>query len=215
MSRKLILPALCAGLLLTAPAFAAPKPAALPSHATAGADHTSAVAAVSKMLTLRVKNNFAGMYDLLSASSKKNIPRKEFLAASTETKAEVAQIPPDLRGMYALFADTRNAQGYTFAVVGPDPTNPDVVLVHAFPKPAPGVVMQTLKIYTVSEKGTGKTRRRTVDAFGSVGRAMLKAQSEQAAPPADMPAVPQADMPTAPPTDAPPADTPPAAPATP
>lgn len=202
MSPKLIFPVLCAGLLLlTVPTFAAPKPAA-PSHATAAADNTSAVAAVSTLLTLRVKNNFAGMYDLLSANSKKNIPRKEFLAASTETAAEVAQMPPALRGMYALFADTRNALGYTFAVVGPDPTNPDVILVHAFPKPAPGAATETLKVYTVAEKGTGKTRRRTVDAFGSVGRAMLKVQSEQAAPPAEAPA-------------APPADTTPAAPATP
>lgn len=215
MSRKLIFPAVCAGLLLTAPAIAAPKPAAPkpaapPSHATAAADNTSAVAAVSKMLTLRAKNNFAGMYDLLSASSKKNIPRKEFLSVSIVSKAEVAQMPPDLRGMYALFADTRNVLGYTFAVVGPDPTNPDIVLVHAFPKPAPGAVTETLKVYTVAEKGTGKTPRRTVDAFGSVGRAMLKAQSEQPAPPADAPPVaPPTDMPAAPPMNIP------AAPATP
>lgn len=201
MSPKLIFSMLSAGLLLTVPTFAAPKPAA-PSHATAAADNTSAVAAVSTLLTLRVKNNFAGMYDLLSANSKKNIPRKEFLAASTETAAEVAQMPPALRGMYALFADTRNALGYTFAVVGPDPTNPDVILVHAFPKPAPGAATETLKVYTIAEKGTGKARRRTVDAFGSVGHAMLKAQSEQAAPPAESPAPP-------------PADTTPAAPATP
>ncbi len=211
MSPKHTLPLLCAGLLLTAPAFAAPKPAA-PSHGTAAADNTSAVAAVSKLLTLRAKNNFAGMYELLSASSKKNIPRKEFVAASTESKAEMAQMPPDLRGMYALFADTRNVLGYTFAVVGPDPTNPDIVLVHAFPKPAPGAATETLKVYTVADKGAGKTSRRTVDAFGSVGRAMLKAQTEQAAPPADAPpAAPPIDTPPA----APPIDTPPAAPATP
>lgn len=208
MSRKLIFPAVCAGLLLTAPAIAAPKPAAPPSHATAAADNTSAVAAVSRMLTLRAKNNFAGMYDLLSASSKKNIPRKEFLAVSIVSKAEVAQMPSDLRGMYALFADTRNVLGYTFAVVGPDPANPDIVLVHAFPKPAPGVVSETLKVYTVADRGTGKTPRRTVDAFGSVGRAMLKAQSEQAVPPTDTPPpadVPPTDTPAAPPTDTPPA----------
>ncbi len=208
MSPKYALPVLCAGLLLTAPTFAAPEPPA-PSHTTAAADHTSAVAVVSKMLTLRAKNNFAGMYDLLSAYSKKNVPRKEFLAASTTSKAEVAQMPPSLRGMYALFADNRNALGYTFAVVGPDPTNPEVVLVHAFPKPAPGVVTETLKIYTVAEPGTGKTRWRTVDAFGSVGRAMLKAQSEQAAPPAETPpAAPPADAPAAPPMDTPPATAP-------
>lgn len=189
MFPKLIFPMLCAGLLLTAPAIAAPKPPA-PSHATAAADNTSAVAAVSKILTLRVKNNFAGMYDLLSASSKKNIPRKEFLAVSIMSKAEVAQMPPDLRGLYALFADTRNVLGYTFAIVGPDPTSPDIVLVHAFPKPAPGVVAETLKVYTVAEQGTGKTRRRSVDAFGSVGRAMAKAQGEQTAPPPDAPAAP-------------------------
>ncbi len=190
MSFKHALPLLCAGLLLTAPASAAPKPAAPPSHATAGASDTSAVAVVSNLLTLRVKNNFAGMYDLLSASSKKNIPRKEFVAASTESKAELAQMPPDLRGMYALFADTRNALGYTFAVVGPDPTNPNVVLLHAFPKPAPGVLPETLKVYTVAEKGTGKTPRRTVDAFGSVGRAMRDAQSKMAAPSEAVPATP-------------------------
>lgn len=197
MFPKLIIPVLCtrfvcAGLLLSAPAIAAPKPAA-PSHGTAAADNTSAVAAVSKLLTLRAKTDFAGMYELLSASSKKNIPRKEFVAASTESKAEMAQMPPALRGMYALFADTRNALGYTFAVVGPDPTNPDIVLVHAFPKPAPGAATETLKVYTVADKGAGKgvgkTSRRTVDAFGSVGRAMLKAQTEQAAPPADAPPV--------------------------
>ncbi len=184
MSLKYVFPLLCTGLLLTAPAIAAPKPPA-PSHSTAASDNTSAVAAVSKMLTLRAKNNFAGMYDLLSTKSKKGIPRKEFLASSPQSKEELAQMSPEIRGLYALFADTHNALGYTFAVVGPDPTNPDMVLVHALPKPAPGVVAATLKIYTVKEPGSSKTPRRTVDAIGSVGRVMLKAQSEQAAPPAE------------------------------
>lgn len=204
MSVKYALPLLCAGLLLSAPAIAAPKPAA-PSHGTAAADNTSAVAAVSKLLTLRAKTDFAGMYDLLSAYSKENITRKQFLVGFNDSKAKIAQMPPALRGMYALFGDTRNALGYTFALVGPDPTNPDIVLVHAFPKSAPGAATETLKVYTVADKGAGKTSRRTVDAFISVEIAMLKAQTGTALLLRLL----------APYSAAPPTDTPPTAPATP
>lgn len=186
MSLKYVLPLLCAGLLLTAPTFAAPEPP-VPSHATAGAADTSAVVVVSKMLTQRAKNNFAGMYDLLTANMKKGVSRTQFLEGAPQSSANIATMTPELRGQYALFADAHNALKYTFAVVGPDPTNPDVVLVHAFPKPAPGVVPATLKIYTVADPGAGKgttrTHHRTVDALQSIAHAMMEAKGKPTPPP--------------------------------
>lgn len=155
----------CAGLPLTAPALAAPKPAA---SSPAAANSASAVAVVSKLLSLRAKNNFAGMYPLLSLGFQELLPRSQFLAGSPESPIEISRMSPVLRGVYALLGDPHNTLKYTFTVIGPDPKNPAVVLVRALPPSALGAVPVTLKVYTLSEPGAGASRRQVVDAVATM-----------------------------------------------
>lgn len=144
-----------AGLSLALlPSFAAadPQPAA-PPPASAVAD-TPAVAVVRQFLAARSVGLPDAAYALLSSGSQQAISAEDFAAGpfpswAAEITSAAGHLSTPTAGFLALLADPHQALGYTFAVIGPDPADPGVVLVRATP-PAGAV-----KLPTVSAPETG------------------------------------------------------------
>jgi len=170
MSRKHV--PLCAGLLLAlVPALTTARAQApMPAPATAPAADTPAVAVVRQFLADRAARWNLAAYLLLSAKSRQNISLADFEAGRPLPLSDAGKVPAPLFALSALLVDTHNTLKYTFAVVGPDPVDPNIVLVRA-DRDAAGradVPAVTLRLVTVSDPAAHAPR---VDPLGSLERA--------------------------------------------
>ena len=144
-----------AGLPLVLPAAfagAGPLPAA-PPLASAPAD-TPAVSVVRQFLAARTVGLPNAAYALLAASSQQAISAEDFAAGPFPSQAAgvlnaSSHLSTPTAGFLALLADPHQALGYTFAVIGPDPAVPSVVLLRATPP------VGAVKLPTVSAPETG------------------------------------------------------------
>jgi prepilin-type processing-associated H-X9-DG protein len=169
MSRIIPLSLLCAGLpLALTPSSPAQVPAPTPPAVVTVAAATPAVAVVRAFLADRAAGKFAAAYALLSVGLPKFMSAEQFAVGASMPVSASRQMPAQAFGMYALFADTHSTLGYTFTLVGPDPADPNSVLVRAQPRSgAVGVPAATLRLVTTADP-TAHARR--VDIYGSLER---------------------------------------------
>ncbi len=176
-------------VLLPAFAGAGPLPAA-PASAPAVAD-TPTVSVVRQFLAARTVGLPDAAYALLSTNSQKAISAEDFASGpppstATEVLNAASHLSTPTTGFMVLLTDPHQALGYTFAVVGPDPADPSVVLVRATP-PAGAV-----KLPTVSAPETGARHAVTlrlltvIDPKTHAPRLDLVRSLEQAAAPGEL-----------------------------
>ncbi len=134
--------------LLPASAHADPPPTA------PAAANTPAAAVVRQFLAARAAGREEAAYALLSLASQRATSAEDFAAGpfpsqTAELSAAVSHLSTPTVAFLSLLSDPHQALGYTFAVIGPDPANPSIIMVRAMP-PAGAV-----KLPTVSAPETG------------------------------------------------------------
>ncbi len=115
--------------------------------------------AVRNYLAARARHDLPGQYALFSSTTQGQIPFAQFDTEFASDKAPLSHAAED--GMSPLltcasvfFMDAHGLSGYQFTAAGPDPTDPQVVLVHAQPPGVPADKAFLLKIVT-SDTGSG------------------------------------------------------------
>lgn len=170
-------------------AGAAPPPAA-PPPASAVAD-TPAVSVVRQFLAARSEGRSDAAYALLSAGSQKAISAEDFAAGpfssqAAEVRNAASHLSTPTTGFMVLLVDPHQALGYTFAVLGPDPADPSVVLVRATP-PAGSIKMSTVSAPETGARHAVTLRLLTVvDPKTHAPRVDAVKSLEQAAAPGEM-----------------------------
>ena len=144
---------------LVTPAFAAPP------SATAPQADTPAVAVVREFLADRAAGKYDAAYALLSANSQLTASLKSIEKGDPTAAHDFQGWPAPALGLLVFFFDTHNTLNYTFTVIGPDPLDPNSVLVRAVP---PAGSAATLRLLTVSDPATHTAR---LDVLGAVQRA--------------------------------------------
>ena len=144
------------------PAFAAPPPA------TAAQADTPAVAVVREFLADRAAGKYDAAYALLSANSQLTTSLKSIERGDPTAAHDFQGWPAPALGLLVFFFDTHNTLNYTFTVIGPDPLDPNSVLLRAVP---PAGSAATLRLLTVSDPATHTAR---LDVLGAVQRAAPK-----------------------------------------
>lgn len=165
-TRSVFLIGTLAALSLIMPALAAPPPAITPQ-----AD-TPAVAVVREFLADRAAGKYDAAYALLSANSQLTTSLKSIEKGDPTAAHDFQGWPAPALGLLVFFFDTHNTLNYTFTVIGPDPLDPNSVLVRAVP-PAEAAAgsAATLRLLTVSDPATHTAR---LDVLGAVQRAAPK-----------------------------------------
>jgi prepilin-type processing-associated H-X9-DG protein len=115
--------------------------------------------AVRTYLAARARRDLAGQYALFSTTTQSQIPFAQFDTAFASDKAPLSHAAEDgmsplLTCVSVFFIDAHGLSGYQFTVVGPDPADPQVVLVHAQPPRVSLNKAFLLKIVT-SDTGSG------------------------------------------------------------
>jgi len=139
------------------------------------ADDKGAVAAspsdaVRGYLAARARHDSAAQYVLLSAKDRAGIPFTQFNTAFAGDKTRLSHaaedgVSPLLASVSVFFMDAQELSGYAFAVVGPDPGDPQLVLVRAQPPGvAPGKAF-LIKIVTTRDAG-GAARLDMLPSYG-------------------------------------------------
>lgn len=135
---------------------APPVPAAAaPAPLTAPAADTPAVAAVRKFLNARAAGNSDAVDTLLSAGTRAQLSalqaegQGDKLIKAMTTPAGLASIPPGALPVLALFADRHDVLRFRFRALGPDATDPAVVLVRTYQVGTPLSTVSVLKVVTV------------------------------------------------------------------
>ena len=106
--------------------------AVLPGAARAA--DTPAVAVVRQFLTDQAAGNSPAAYSLFSGSSQQMVTEAKFAAGDPLPPSTMKQKSDPVFGLAVLLADTRHTEHYVFAVIGPDPADPNTVLVRATPR---------------------------------------------------------------------------------
>ena len=156
-----------AGLSLVAPGFAAPPSAPVPK-----AD-TPAVAVVREFLADRAAGKYTAAYALLSANSQQTTSLMSIERGDPTAAHDFQGWPAPALGLLVFFFDTHNTLNYTFTVIGPDPLDPNSVLVRAMsPAGAAAGSAATLRLLTVFDPVTHTVR---LEVLGAVQRAAPEA----------------------------------------
>jgi prepilin-type processing-associated H-X9-DG protein len=114
-----------------------------------------AVTAVQQFLTARTAQQYGAAYALLSRQAQQTIPYNQFIAPNnfrqmTQEMSSDLDEASAFSAVLTLFADTHNTSGYSFAVVGTEPSQRNTVLVNATSKD-PKITAQVLKIVVVMD----------------------------------------------------------------
>ncbi len=115
--------------------------------------------AVRNYLAARARHDLAGQYALFSSTAQSQIPFAQFDTAFASDKAPLSHAAEDgmtplLSCVSVFFMDAHGLSGYQFTVAGPDPGDPQIVLVHTLPPGVPADKAFLLKIVT-SDTGSG------------------------------------------------------------
>ena len=123
----------------------------LPAAAVHAAD-TPAVAVVREFLADRAAGKSAEAYALLSSELQRGLTENQFAASVAPPAATLKEKADPLYALSLLLTDTRNTQGYTFILTGPDPANPNAALVRVTPPAtAAGVPVTVLHLAVASD----------------------------------------------------------------
>ncbi len=115
--------------------------------------------AVRKYLAARARHDLAEQYGLFSTTVQSQIPFAQFDTAFASEKSPLSHAAEDgmsplLTCVSVFFMDSHGLSGYQFTVVGLDPADPQVVLVHAQPPGVPAEKAFLLRLVT-SDTGSG------------------------------------------------------------
>ena len=149
--------------------------------AAARAADTPAEAVVREFLADRASGKYADAYALLSSASQKGVTENGF-AAGQPLPAELMQHQSDPLFPFAvLLNDTHNAQHYTFTVAGPDPADPNAVLVRAAPpQAAAGVPVLVLHLAVVTDPAAHAPRLDVMQSLRWTSPEMFAAAAQNA-----------------------------------
>lgn len=116
---------------------------------------------VRAYLAARARQDTAGQYALFSPGTQDGLPLTQFKDMSTESKTLLAHaaedgLSPLLACVSMFFMDPMGQTGYQFTILGPDPTDPSVVLVQAQPPGVPAAKAFLLKIATTAVAGAAR-----------------------------------------------------------
>ena len=101
--------------------------------AAAHAADTPAVAVVREFLADRAAGKYADAYGLLSSASQKDMTENQFAAGRPMPPNFMQHQSDPLFPLVVLLNDMHNTRHYTFTLIGPDPADPNAVLVRAAP----------------------------------------------------------------------------------
>ena len=101
--------------------------------AAAHAADTPAVAVVREFLADRAAGKSADAYGLLSSASQKGMTENQFAAGRPMPPSFMQHQSDPLFPLVVLLNDMHNTRHYTFTLIGPDPADPNAVLVRAAP----------------------------------------------------------------------------------
>ena len=147
----------CAFALLALSAAAAnadpaPPPAPAAGAAPVSAKDTPAVAVVREFLADRAAGKYEAAFALLSSSSRTIAGKNNFTGKSAPIRATLKEKSLPVYGLAVLITDPRDTLHYTFTVLGPDPADPQTVLLRAAPPAsAAGVPAVITRLVTVED----------------------------------------------------------------
>ncbi len=147
---------------------------ALPPAPVKAAD-TPAVAVVRQYLADRAAGKAEAAYALLSVRSRRVMTWPDFKAGvppplSALRQAARPESDPSASavfGLWVLLGDTHNTLHYMFTVLGPDPADPNAVLVHAVP-PVTVREVSAATVYIVTARSAG--HKPVLDSYLSLKR---------------------------------------------